>query len=214
MHRFNIIAVVLIIEVFFFSCSVDKIQMIGANYEFGKDSFSIEILYENQTDSVLIFPNVFTNCLLSISEGENAIVIDECNMDFKNLAQMVDLQLRGVLMDEKDSETDLRLVPVYPGRKFICSNTIPYSKIPKQVIRDKGQIEIRIDYGKAKSIEYTGLEKIIAKGTMEEYCETIPLDSDIRKDLGELPYPGLFPICDLDGCIYFEKSLGIFEKHD
>ena len=213
--RFKSIIAITILAISFASCSAGKIQMVGTNYEFRKNYFSIEILYENQTDKVLIFPYAyFASSFHPICEEKTAIVIDECNANFKNLDQMVNMQLKETPINKNDNMSYLNLLAVQPGHKFIYSETIPYSKFPKQKILDKGQIKIQLDFGMANKIEYDSFGKIIASGPVKKHTETIKLIGESRNDLGELPTPTLFPFCNLEDCVYFEKIKEPFIKHD
>ena len=215
MHRLKLIIAITILAISFASCSAGKIQMVGTNYEFRKDYFSIEIVYENQTDKVLIFPYAyFASSFHSICEEKSAIVIDECTASFNNLDQMVNMQLKETPINKNDNMSYLQLLAVQPGHKFIYSKTIPYSKFPKQKILDKGQIKIQLDFGMANKIEYDNFEKIIASGPVKKHTETIKLVGESRNDLGELPTPTLFPFCNLEDCVYFEKIKEPFIKHD
>lgn len=179
--------------------------MVGVNYEFLERCFAFEVLYENKTDSVLLFPDALKTCMVSVYEDKNSIVINECNAGFKNLDEMINMQLAEKLMDENDYLTKLRILEIPPGHKFICTNIIMYSKIPEHIIKEKGEIEIRMNYGMTKNIEYTRLKKIKAKGSLKKYSEKIKLEGDSRNDLGELPYPGFYPVCDLECCIHFDR---------
>ena len=189
--------------------------MLGTNYEFRNNYFSIEILYENQSDKVLIFPYAyFASSFHSICEEKMAIVIDECTANFNNLDEMVNMQLKETPINKNDNMSYLNLLAVQPGHRFIYSNTIPYSKFPKQKILDKGQIKIQLDFGMANKIEYDSFGKIIASGPVKKHTETIKLIGESRNDLGELPTPTLFPFCNLEDCVYFEKIKEPFIKHD
>ena len=213
--RFKSIIAITILAISFASCSAGKIQMVGTNYEFRKNYFSIEILYENQSDKVLIFPYAyFASSFHSICEEKMAIVIDECTANFNNLDQMVNMQLKETPINKNDNMSYLQLLAVQPGQRFIYSKTIPYSKFPKQKILDKGQIKIQLDFGMANKIEYDSFGKIIASGPVKKYMETINLVGESRNDLGELPTPTLFPFCNLEDCVYFEKIKEPFLKFD
>ena len=215
MHRFKLIIAITIFAMSFASCSVGKIRMVGTNYEFRKNYFSIEIVYENQTDKVLIFPYAyFASSFHPIYEEKSAIVIDECNANFKNLEEMVNMQLKETPINKNDNMSYLQLLAVQPGQRFIYSKTIPYSKFPKQKILDKGQIKIQLDFGMANKIEYDSFGKIIASGPVKKHTETIKLVGESRNDLGELPTPTLFPFCNLEDCVYFEKIKEPFLKFD
>ena len=204
MHRFKLLIISFVVF-FFVSCYAGKIQMVGVNYEFRERCFAFEVLYENKTDSVLLFPDALKTCMVSVYEDKNSIVINECNAGFKNLDEMINMQLAEKLMDENDYFTKLRILEIPPGHKFICTNIIMYSKIPEHIIKEKGEIEIRMNYGMTKNIEYTRLKKIKAKGSLKKYSEKIKLEGDSRNDLGELPYHGFYPVCDLECCIHFDR---------
>lgn len=213
--RFKSIIAITILAISFASCSAGKIRMVGTNYEFRKNYFSIEILYENQTNKVLIFPYAyFASSFHSICEEKMAIVIDECTANFNNLDQMVNMQLKETPINKNDNMSYLQLLAVQPGHRFIYSNTIPYSKFPKQKILDKGQIKIQLDFGMANKIEYDNFGKIIASGPVKKHTETIKLVGESRNDLGELPTPTLFPFCNLEDCVNFEEIKEPFIKHD
>ena len=215
MHRFKLIIAITIFAMSFASCSVGKIRMVGTNYEFRKNYFSIEIVYENQTDKVLIFPYAyFASSFHSICEEKSAIVIDECNANFKNLEEMVNMQLKETPINKNDNMSYLKLLAVQPGHRFIYSNTIPFSDFPKQKILDKGQIKIQLDFGMANEIEYDNFGKIIASGPVKKYMETINLVGESRNDLCDLPTQVLFPFCNLEDCVYFEKIKEPFLKFD
>ena len=215
MQPFKLLIASTILAISFASCSAKKIRMVGTNYEFRNNYFSIEILYENQTDKVLIFPYAyFASSFHSICEEKMAIVIDECTANFNNLDQMVNMQLKETPINKNDNMSYLNLLAVQPGHRFIYSNTIPYSKFPKQKILDKGQIKIQLDFGMANKIEYDIFGKIIASGPVKKHTETIKLVGESRNDLGELPTPTLFPFCNLEDCVYFEKIKEPFRKYD
>ena len=215
MHRLKLIIAITILAISFASCSAGKIHMLGTNYEFRKNYFSIEIVYENQSDKVLIFPYAyFASSFHPIYEEKSAIVIDECNANFKNLEEMVNMQLKETPINKNDNMSYLQLLAVQPGHRFIYSNTIPYSKFPKQKILDKGQIKIQLDFGIANKIEYDSFGKRIASGAVNKYMETINLVGESRNDLGELPTPTLFPFCNLEDCVNFEEIKEPFIKHD
>ena len=215
MHRFKLIIAISVLAMSFVSCSAGKIRMVGTNYEFRNNYFSIEIVYENQTDKVLIFPYAyFASSFHPIYEEKSAIVIDECNANFKNLEEMVNMQLKETPINKNDNMSYLQLLAVQPGQRFIYSKTIPYSKFPKQKILDKGQVKIHLDFGMANEIEYDNFEKIIASGPVKKHTETIKLVVESRNDLGELPTPTLFPFCNLEDCVYFEKIKEPFLKFD
>ena len=215
MQPFKLLIASTILAISFASCSAKKIRMVGTNYEFRKNYFSIEIVYENQSDKVLIFPYAyFASSFHPICEEKSAIVIDECNANFKNLEEMVNMQLKETPINKNDNMSYLNLLAVQPGHRFIYSKTIPYSKFPKQKILDKGQIKIQLDFGMANKIEYDSFGKIIASGPVKKHTETIKLIGESRNDLGELPTPTLFPFCNLEDCVYFEKIKEPFIKHD
>lgn len=170
-------SMLVLLQIIFISCNRKDLEIAKTEYKYYGDSLCIKVEMKNISDEVLLFPSSMRNQIRNLKKGGNKITINECNVNFKNVKELIEFQNSEISLDDEE-HTDilscLYVNPVYPGHKCVNESFIDFSEIPKEEMQNK-KINIILKYGKSNNYKIEKMMVVSAEGKMCSDSITIDL---------------------------------------
>ena len=162
----SLIVSILFVMVCFCSCKEEIPSIEGVKYSVEEKALYIDIVLKNNSDYMLLFPFAVGNCIQTIEKHGKTVIMQECNIDFKNFDQMVE-----IIKKEDEMWRSGKKELTFETHNCICTDVIRY-KVSEEV---PSNIIINFTYGKVFEWKMNGENCRVQKGKLIRQSISIPI---------------------------------------